>query len=177
MPNKLVERHAYCSPAWQNQDRWRRDCVWVQGHGMSNKMLIEERPKVLCGWLLGQLQLIVTVINSMQRDGNDRALRYTGALIELFKWRNRGQVHPTYGMFEVERWPSNGSTQPCNLGAVRFYKIPTVIHCAHLVPADALASKFYVNNWVNWEAYNTIYNPDFLDSNHRAAVKLVKSFK
>lgn len=75
-------------------------------------------------------------------------------------------------MFEVGRWPANTSGQPRTLGAKRFYEILTVIHCAHLIPIDASNSVFYVNNWINWEAYNTIYGPDFLALNHREAVRL-----
>ena len=175
-PDKLVERHAYCSPRWQNQDQWRRDCVWVQEHA-SDQTFVHHWPGVLHGRLLGQLQLIVTVIDMTRQDGKDKALRYTGALVELFKWRNGGEVHATHGMFEVEKWPAASSGHRRNLGPLRFYEIPTVINTAHLVPADAEASKFYVNNWVNWEAYNTIYDPDFLHNNHRAAVRLAKLFK
>ena len=143
----------------------------------SDQTFIQHRPKVLDGRLLGQLQLIVTVVDPKRQNDKNKALKYTEALIELFKWRNGGRVNDTHGMFEVKKWPVSSSKHPRKLGPLRFYKIPTVISCAHLVPANALATEFYVNNWVNWESYNTIYDPDFLDSNHRAAVKLAKSFK
>ena len=175
-PDKLVERHAYCSPRWQNKNCWRRDCVWVQEHA-SDQNFVHQRPEVLSGRLLGQLQLIVTVIDSMRQSSKGKALKYTEALIELFRWRNGGQVHATHGMFEVEKWPANSSQNPRKLGPLRFYPISTVKNCAHLVPINSSASKFYVNNWVNWEAYNTIYDPDFLATNCRAAVKLARSFK
>ena len=132
---------------------------------------------MLSGRLLGQLQLIVTVVDSVRQDSRGKAPRYTGALIELFKWRNGGRVHATHGMFEVEKWPASSSGSLRNLGPLRFYPISTVINTAHLVPTNVSASKFYVNNWVNWEAYNTIYDPDFLDTNRQAAVKLARSFK
>ena len=106
------------------------------------------------------------VVNPMRQSDKNKALKYIGALIELFKWRNEGPVHDTHGMFEVEKWPVSILEHSRNLGPLRFYKIPTVISCAHLVPADILANKLYVNNWVNWESYNTIYDSDFLDNNH-----------
>ena len=137
----------------------------------------EHRPDVLRGRLLGQFQLIVTVIDPLRRDTRDKPLRYTSAFIELFKWRNQGRVHETHGMFEVERWPINNARKSRILNARRFYEIPTIMHCAHVVPAAESSSVFYVNNWINWEAYNTIYDPGFLSKNYRVATKSSKNLK
>ncbi|MCJ1470491.1 hypothetical protein MMC07_009137 [Pseudocyphellaria aurata] len=149
---KLVERHAYCSPRWQRRNCWRRDCVWVQEHA-SDPTFTKDCPEALSGRLLGRLQLIVTVVDVTKR------------------------VHATHGMFKVERWPVAASRHPCNLGSTRFYEIPIIISCAHLVLTDDSASKFYVNSWVNWEAYNSIYDPGFLENNRRAAINLAKTFR
>lgn len=174
--DKLAERHARCSPAWRGiEGNWRRDCVWVQEHLRdSNSQYVESRPDVVGGRLLGRLQLIVTVLDPTRQNTKEKPLRYTGALVELFKWRNKGRIHETHGMFEVEKWPANTSVKPRDLGPLRFYDIPTILHCAHLIPANPAQSFFYVNNWVNWEAYNTIYDPDFEEKNLSAAKKWAK---
>ena len=132
---------------------------------------------MLSGRFLGQLQLIVAVVDPVKRDEKNKPVTYTAALVELFRWRNGGQVHNTHGMFEVEKWPASSSSRPRNLGPLRFYETQSVINCAHLVPADVLGTRFYVNNWASWEAYNTIYNPDFLESNRQAVARLARQFK
>lgn len=173
---QLVQRHAVCSPEWRGEKKnWRRDFVWVQEFGPGEGAHATNRPEVLDGRLLGQLQLIVTVFDPTRQGARGKAARHTGALVELFEWRRGGLVHETHGMFEVARQCPRASKNPRALGAMRFYEIPTIIHCAHLVPKDAGNSVYYVNNWINWEAYNTIYDPDFLAKNRRAAAKLART--
>lgn len=86
-------------------------------------------------------------------------------------------MHNTHGMFEVEKWPASSSSCSRNLGPLKFYETQSVINCAHLIPADVLGTRFYVNNWASWEAYNTIYNPDFLESNRQTTARLARQFK
>ena len=82
--DKLVKQHAYCSPRWRGQNRWRQDCVWMQEHA-SDQTFIQQRPEVLSGQLLGQLQLIVAVVDLVKRDKKNKPVTYTGALVELFR--------------------------------------------------------------------------------------------
>lgn len=170
----LVERHARCSPAWRGiPNNWRRDCVWVQEHlpGQMASNHANEPLEIHQTRRLGKLQLIVAVLEPTRQGRQGKPLKYTGALIELFRWRLGGQVHKTHGMFEVERQPPTVSANPRNLHAFRFYEIPTIIHCAHLVPTNSTNQIFYVNSWINWEAYNTVYDKEFLESNMQAARK------
>ena len=154
--------------------------MWIQEHNEHTSTVEsfrQQRPDVLRGRLLGRLQLIVTILDPLRRNFKNKPLKYTGAFIELFKWRNQGQIHETHGMLEVESWPLNNIRKSRMLNARRFYEISNIIHCAHVVPAGESSSIFYVNYWIDWEAYNTIYDPDFLAKNYRAAIKLSKQFK
>lgn len=63
--------------------------MWVQEHA-SNQTFIQQRLEVLSGQLLGQLQLIVAVVDPVKWDKKNKPVTYTEALVELFRWRNGG---------------------------------------------------------------------------------------
>lgn len=91
--DQLVQRHAVCSLEWRGEEgNWRRDFVWVQEFGLGDQTYTAHHLEVLQGRLLGQLQLIVTVLDPTRPDAHARgkAARYTGALVKLFQWRHRG---------------------------------------------------------------------------------------
>ena len=77
------------------------------------------------------------------------------------------QVNKTHGMSEVREWPSTASYRATKLQSVRVYELAHIVKAVHLVPADLPESevdppRYFVNNWVDWESYNTIYDADFL---------------
>ena len=43
--------------------------------------------------------------------------------MELYKSRNRGQVHKIYGMIELDKWQTSTAENPCNLGAYYIIKV------------------------------------------------------
>ena len=82
-----------CSPNWQGKPSdWRRDCIFVQEHEKSSAGC-QRGPSVMEGKMVGQLQLILTVVDSGRRDGSGNYVKYTGALVELLRFRNSGVVN------------------------------------------------------------------------------------
>jgi hypothetical protein len=55
--------------------------------------------------LIGQLSLIITVLDIKRLDKYNIYMQYTGAIVELLQPLNCGLPHPTYSMVEVKRWP------------------------------------------------------------------------
>lgn len=82
---------------------------------------------------------------------NGRPWIYTGAFIEVMRWVNRGATDKVHGMFEVKNIPVSTSRNP------------------NLEPSNEHCTKFYVNNFIDWDQYNTIYDPDFLSNGTKAA--------
>ena len=40
----------------------------------------------------------------------------------------------------------------------------SILQSAHVVPAGySYLDLFYINNYVDWDQYNTLYSPDFLE--------------
>ena len=85
------------------------------------------------GKMVGQLQLILTVVDSGRRDGSGNYVKYTGALVELLRFRNSGAVNHQHGMVEVENWPSSDVRSPRGIGARRIYQMSTILRSAHLI--------------------------------------------
>jgi len=156
------------TPSWRGGTSWRRDNVWVQEFepekGYQNNGSAEGS-----GRCVGQVQVIITVLDHQRPNSKGRPQRYTGALFELKRWINRGATHPVHGMHEVENFPPNTSQNSRLLGPRRFYDLSHIIRSAHLVPANQARTRFYVNNFIDWDQYNTVYDPDFMASGKQTA--------
>ncbi|KMU92313.1 hypothetical protein CIHG_10141 [Coccidioides immitis H538.4] len=65
-----------------------------------------------------------------------------------------------------------------NLSKQQIYFMKNIIHGAYIVPAtegkSLYRSKrlFYVNNYINWNQYTSLYNPDFMNTSTALANKL-----
>ena len=78
-----------------------------------------------------------------------KPVTYTGALVELYNWKNRRQVHKIYGMIELEKICVLITKNFRNLGACRIIEIFLILHSAHVVPRDQDKVVFYVNNYID----------------------------
>ena len=171
---QLVEQHIRCQPNWRNLGVSRRDTIWIQE--------IEPDPGYQengsakgSGRSIGRLILLFTVVDHERRDDQNKYRRYSGVFLERFKWKNQGVPLQSHGMLEVEVQPASKSLHPRKLGGRRAYDISVVIRSAHLVPKDTELTTFYVNNFIDWDQYNTIYEEDFISSGIRTADSLARS--
>lgn len=167
---RLTKQVVRCVSSWRGKANSRRDFVWLQPHPdeESFQARLEERDRGLLREI-GQLEIIITVADRDRVDDKGRPLKYTGALVQRLRWRNQRKVHPVHGMFEVERIPASQSRNARNLGPSRFYEIRQVVRSAHVIPAGGEKPYFYVNNFVDWDQYNTIYDEEFLLDGLRVA--------
>ena len=70
------------------------------------------------------------------------------------------------------------------MGNQRFYVMENVLRTgAHLIPTKSRTEVedgrvvFYVNNYVDWEQYNTLYDADFVKTGRRLADRWYKKLK
>ena len=49
---------------------------------------------------------------------------------------------------------------PWNLGAYRIIKISLILYSAYTVPRDQDKFVFYVNNYIDWDQFNQLYDLD-----------------
>ncbi len=56
-----------------------------------------------------------------------------------------------------------------NLGAHWIIKISLVLHSAHVVPRNQDKVVFYVNNYIDWDQFNQLYDLDWMEKDIRNA--------
>jgi hypothetical protein len=149
-----------CNPSWQ-RNGGRYDYVWVREHNDDEQIRQQRIP--FEGMLIGQVQLVVTVMDMdpERKSSKGRQPRYTGALIDTLKYVDSGKCHRIHGMSEVQKWPPTTAKNPRKVGHRRFYHIDKVKRSAHIVPTKD-DGRFYVNNYIDFEIFNFVYDEDFM---------------
>ena len=150
----LTKEYVRCKQSWQKGKEWRRDYVWVQDIEADNGSPLSRRK-------VGQVQAIVTVVGDSRRDSKGAPVQYTGVFINLLRLKNNEQVHSVHGMVEVEDWPQVRTQNPRNIGHRCFLNMSRLLQSAHIIPTDN-TGVYYVNNYIDWDQYNMIFDPDFL---------------
>ena len=81
-------------------------------------------------------------------------------------------------MVEVELWPTSVAKNQRLLTGKRIFSLTYIIRGAHVVPATAaLVQYWFVNNYVDWDQFNTLYEKDFEVKGTCATDKVVAQFK
>ncbi len=106
--------------------------------------------------------LTVTVVNPKRFTPKNKLVTYTGALVELYNWKNHGQVHKIHRMIELEKMRGLITENLCNLGAHWIIEISLVLHSTHMVSKDQDNVVFCVNNYIDWDQFNQLYDPDWM---------------
>ena len=86
---------------WGTDRRVCQDYIWIGGGESINEPTNERKP--WNGKQIGKLLLIVTIAEPKRFTAKGKPITYTGAFVEFYKWRNRGQVHEIHGMVELEK--------------------------------------------------------------------------
>ena len=128
---------------------------------MDNGNYIGKGRTPLGGRLVGQFQLIITVLDIERLDKYSIYKQYTGAMVELLQPLNYRLPHPTHSIIEVKRWPRSNRQV---LGGSHFYSMPFILQNTHIVPAaTSCPDLYYINNYINWDQYNTLYLDNFFE--------------
>ncbi len=81
-------------------------------------------------------------------------------------------------MVEVEPWPISIGKNPRFLTGERIYSLAHIIRGAHVIPATLPPVQYwFVNNYIDWDQFNTLYDEDFERKGTRAADKIACQFK
>ena len=162
----LVQEKVRCKPNWQNKSgMWRRDFVWARETNDRH----DDPVNAIDGKLLGQLHVIATVQDPERTDDKNKPVRYCGALLKLPRPRNKGIPNEILGMMELQPWTEGRAKTPRMLGSMRFYDVSLILRSVHVVPDGK--DGCYINNYGDWDTYNTIYDADFLENGARRANK------
>ena len=98
---KLVNELVRCSLVWDINRHPRQDYIWIRGREPTYESINEKKP-----WNRKQIRkllLIMTIADSKQFTAKSKPIIYIGAFVELYQWRNYGQVHKIHGMVELDK--------------------------------------------------------------------------
>ena len=66
-------------------------------------------------------------------------------------------------MTKIKHWYLTTARNLCFLAGNRFYFIQSILQSAYIIPASySHPDLFYINNYIDWDQYNTLYSSDFL---------------
>lgn len=161
---KQVEEKVCYKPNWQNQiSHWRRDYVWVQKPTKSKSIL----GNACNNKLVGQMQLILNIIDLNALDSKGKPVKYNSALLKLLWTQNKEIPSKITDMVELQLWPMRMVQNPWTLRALKMFDMSSIVRSVHMMPNRK--SRFYVNNYSDWNTYNSIYNEVFLENGKRRA--------
>ena len=168
----LVNDRVYCSLNWQRKKRvWRDDYVLIQKRSKETT----EVSTLLNDRLSDQLWLILFIINSLHQDNKNNELRHNDALIELLKSCNEKTQHAMHEMIEIKHWSKDNIKNFRFLEVSWFFHLHTILRSVHVVSANNISSEsnknkfFYINNFSDWNSYNSIYEKNFLHKETKIA--------
>ncbi len=141
--------------------------MWIGWKEPEDEPLNDKKP--WNGKPIRKLLLIVTVVDPERFTDKGKPIIYIGAFVELYNWRNRGQVHEIHGIVELEKMRTSMAKHPRNLGAHCIAEISLILRSVHVVPRDQERIVFYVNNYIDWNQFNQLYAPDWREKGVRNA--------
>ncbi len=105
----------------------------------------------------------MTIVDLEQFIDKGKSITYIKAFVELYNWKNYGQVYEIHGIVELEKMCTCTSTakHPRNLGAYRIIEISSILHSTHIVLRNQERIIFYVNNYIDQDEFNQLYVLDW----------------
>ncbi len=99
-------------------------------------------------------------------------------MVKLLQWCQQGSVNPVHGIVEVKSWPITIGKNPRFLTRERIYSLAHIIREVHVIAAILLpVSYWFLNNYIDWDQFNTLYDKDFERKETRVVDKIAYQFK
>ncbi|KMU73809.1 hypothetical protein CISG_10157 [Coccidioides immitis RMSCC 3703] len=130
--------------------------------------------------MVGQLVIVITVLDYEQRKYiksqkinmlSAQPATYSSTFIDMLQTCTEIS-YKIHGMVEIElsAIPQKSLSKSHNLGKQQIYSMKNIIHNIHVIPATEDKSSyrgkrlFYVNNYIDWNQYTSLYNLDFMNT-------------
>jgi hypothetical protein len=164
---ELIKKKIRSKSNWQNQiENWRRDYVWIREEFFDQTFFSFFEKK-----LIDQIYCIFIIRDSNVRNHKNKSLTYTNVMLNIKHSRHKRIFNLINEMIELKNWRDEIARNFKNLKVNKIYDISIVIQSAHVTLNEF--EHYYVNNYVNWDTYNIIYDENFL----KKRIKRVEMFK
>ncbi len=168
--SKLKSTSSRYQLSWSH-DYWWQDHVWMQKH--QDEQHQATMSKSLNEKILNHLNLIVIILNHKRLNSNKSSV-YTEVLIKRLRKRHQELSHEIHDMIKMKNWSINLIRNSQKLETHRFYWLTNVIQSTHVMLMNENMNIYYVNNYIDWDQYNTLYDEDFLKKRHQKMNELDK---
>jgi len=111
----------------------------------------------------------------LHQNNKNNELQHNDALVELLKLCNEKTQHAMHEIIEIKHWSKDNVKNSRSLEVNQFFHLHTILKSVHVVSANDNCSKlnknkfFYINNFNDWNSYNSIYKKNFLHKETRIA--------
>lgn len=82
-------------------------------------------------------------------------------MIELFQWKDHGNIHLTHGMVEVEHWQDPTSLNLRILTNQKVILLTNIVWSVCMVPARPNPTSWYIHNYIDWDQFTPFIIPSF----------------
>ena len=159
--NFINKEKVRCSSHWREKNKWRKNCVWIQKTNLNNdyKMINSVKNN---DWRVRRLKFMIIVFYHERRKTDERSREYIKAFIERLNWIIDEKLNIIYGMFEARVSLKNKSKKFKKLNHRCFYNLYNIIRNIHFVSTNQFCTRFFVNNFTDWNQYNIIFDSEFI---------------
>ncbi len=129
--------------------------------------------------MIGELQLVFTVRDQGVGEnwGVVHTSKYIVAMVKLLHWHQQRSVNPVHGMVKFKPWPIIIERNPQYLIEKRIYFLAHIIRRVNMILATLLHVQYwFVNNYINWDQFNTFYDKNFEKKETYATNKIIYQF-
>ena len=159
--NFLSEKKVRCVSHWREKNKWRKNCVWIQKTDSNNNYKTTDFVKNndrRVRWL----KFIIIIFNHKRIKADGRSCEYIKTFIERLNWVTDEKSNIIYDIFEARVSSKNKSKKLKKLNHRRFYDLCNIIRNVHLISTNQSCMRFFVNNFIDWNQYNTIFDFEFI---------------
>ena len=157
----MNEEKVCCVSHWCGKNKWWKDCVWKQKINSDDDYKTTDSVKNN-DRRVKQLKFMIIVFNHERIKTDKRSRKYIKTFIERLNWIVDERSNIIHDMFEARVSSKNKSKKFRKLDHRRFYDLCNIIRNVHLLLTNQSCTRFFINNFIDWNQYNTIFDSEFI---------------
>lgn len=99
------------------------------------------------------------------------------AFVKLYNWSNFGYIYEIYEIIEFEKIYVLTAENFCSLNLHRIIEISLILCNAHVISKNENYLVLYVNNYINLEQFNQLYDSDRIDKSIKNVDAIAHKFR
>lgn len=109
------------------------------------------------------------MVNPEQFTFKNMLVIYIKAFVELYNWTNHRQIYKIYRIIKLWKIRVLTAENPGNLSGHQIIEISLVFYNAYVITKDQEKFVFYINNYMDWNQFNQLYDFNWIDKSIKKA--------